>query len=457
MRDNYDVLIVGAGPAGLGAADILDGHDLNILMVDENMHTGGQYLRHMPGIENKNISSIDSQLIARVTKSGIDRWHRAEVVDGTPEGWLQVIIPPNRIVDVHADFIILACGTREKFRPFPGWTLPGVVSTGAVQVLMKGNGMIPSDDIIVAGRGPLPLLLASEILQKKGRVRALLDETHALSHLKYLRLLASHISKLGEGTRHLLRVVRGKVPIATRTRVVGAQGQGKLEEVVTMKTNRHGDLLPNSKKVIPASFLAIGHGFVPNVELAVLMGCRVDYVSEKGGWIVRTHDELETSIENIFAAGEVTGVAGAQKSLLEGQIVGHSILNRLGLNGNKRQISELIKTRTHYMEFGKYVNSLTRFSQADIETVSDETILCRCENVTFGHIRQALIDGCVSWPGLKMTTRCGMGRCQGRTCGPILEELLTISGQWHSSQMKPYSIRFPVKPIPFSALCATEE
>ena len=309
----------------------------------------------------------------------------------------------------------------------------------------------------MAGRGPLPLALAGEILMNKGQVRILLDETHVLSHLKYLYLLTSHRPKIWEGVSHFWRLFWNRVPVATRTRVVEAQGRDKLEAVVTMKTDSKGKLLTNSKKVIPTSFLAIGHGFVPNIELAVQIGCRIDYEPEKGGWIVRTNDELETTAENIFAIGEITGVAGAQKSFLEGQIAGLSILNRLGLNGNNKQIMKLAHDRVRHLKFGKYVNSLSRLSLTDLDTIPDDTIICRCENVTLGKIKHALTDDFLSWPSLKKATRCGMGRCQGRICGPILDEMLTVFGYKFTRQLKPYSVRFPVKSIPLNAFCSIKE
>ena len=266
-------------------------------------------------------------------------------------------------------------------------------------------------------------------------------------------MLASNRPKIWEGINHFWRLVRNKVPIATRTRVVEAKGRKRLEAVVTMQTDLQGTLLANSRNVIPTSLLAIGHGFVPNIELAIQIGCRVDYEPEKGGWIVRTNDELETSVENIFAAGEMTGVAGAQKSFLEGQIAGLCILNRMGLKGNNRQISKLAHDRFRHLKFGKYVNSLTRLSLNDLNSIPDETIICRCENVTIGKIKSALMDDFLSWPSLKKATRCGMGRCQGRICGTILEEILTLFGYKYASQLKPYSVRFPVKSIPVNVLC----
>jgi NAD(P)H-nitrite reductase large subunit len=255
-------------------------------------------------------------------------------------------------------------------------------------------------------------------------------------------------SKVAEGILYMSKIVTSGVSIKYNTRVLEARGSNVLEEVVIAKTDRDGNIKSGSEKIIKTDSLAIGFGFSPNVELPSLAGCKLEFNRSLGGWIVKVDDEMKTSVENIFSAGEITGVGGALKSINEGRIAAISILKgmeKIKEKDFKKQHMKLLKERKNNLIFSKYFNTLYGIRAKDIDIISDDTVICRCEDVSMGEIRSAVKEGFVTPGALKLSVRAGMGNCQGRTCGPLIYDLLDLSSQDHPKE--PFSTRPPVKPV----------
>ena len=456
----YDIVIVGGGFSGILAANILAEHALNVLIVDENINLGGQFLRHHPNqgggtAAHSSLKRLGLQSIKALDSKHIRIMTRTEVMGITGEKELLICEAGKHLHTVRPDAVLLATGAREKFVPFKGWTLPGVISTGASQILLKGSGVLPSKEIIIGGAGIFPYAVASEILMENGRVRAVLDQNRLSEKMAIGGGLLLEKSKIGEGIRTMAKLILSRTPVKFGVKIVEARGQNSLEEVLTVKIDRSGRMLPGSETVYPAQCLAIGYGFVANIELAQLAGCRLKYDENAGGWMVQVTEDLETSVSGIFAAGEITGIGGATKSITEGKLAALAILLKLGkINSDifLARLSQLKKKRKRHVRFGKYFNAQHKIPSEIIRSIADETIVCRCEDITMGEIKTAVGNGCATADAVKKAVRTGMGICQGRTCAPVIYESIAAFKETPADQISPLSVRTPLKAVPLKAL-----
>jgi NADPH-dependent 2,4-dienoyl-CoA reductase/sulfur reductase-like enzyme/bacterioferritin-associated ferredoxin len=454
-----DVVVVGSGIAGIAAARKMADSHLRILLLDENPRAGGQILRSLP----KPMKTEKSYRFDRWIKAGqavmdhlrdkkIIFMNRATVLGMDGERELLIEEKGAKTFSIKPRAILFATGARERFLPFKGWTLPGVLSTGAVQILMKSAGIIPSREILIGGAGLFLFTVAYEFVRSRGRVLAVLEQGFMLRKMPSLSLLFSHSSKFAEGSRYLGRLILSRVPVRHRTVIVEARGERFLEEVVTARVDHSGRLLQGSERVYRTPTLAIGYGFVPNIELPQVAGCALTYDGTLGGWIVKVTNGLETTKENIFAAGEITGIGGARKSLIEGHISGMSILQKLGKRVEKESLSRLKEERRKHFCFGRYFSGLYEIPDHAIASIADEAVVCRCEDLTMGDIRKAISEGHHTPGAIKKALRLGMGNCQGRICGPILHDVLSLYIDRPRREPPPFSVRTPVKPVRISTL-----
>lgn len=455
----FDVVIVGGGYAGIVAANKLADHRLRVLLLDENVRPGGQLLRSFPETwtSNRPYGSdrwVDTghRLIDRLRHKEIEVMNRTRVLGLYDGREILVEEAGKRVLTLRPEIILIATGARERFLPFKGWTLPGVLSTGAVQTLLKNFGIVASREILIGGSGLFLLAVGRQFLNYGGRVRAILDQGSMLAPLPTAKLFFKHLPKFLEGARYLSKILFSRVPVRYRTGIIEARGKEGLESVVTSRLDRTGKHVEGSEKVYRLNTLAVGHGFCPNIELAQLAGCDIEYEEGKGGWVVKVGEDLQTSIEHIFAAGETTGIGGARKSITEGYISALSILSRLGKTDQNKFLPRLRKERMDHMAFGKYFNGRCKISRRVVASIPDETVVCRCEEVSMGEIRRAVLDGADTPGALKRALRIGMGHCQGRTCGPILSDILTLYTGRAAEEISPFSVRNPVKPLAIRSL-----
>ena len=465
MSKHYHVIIVGSGMAGLAAANILSMHGLEVLLVDDNAQAGGQLLRkpaHITGQKWRfapdRREQRGRQLVEQLKRSRVQFFSSSQVLGIFPERTLLVEFTNNTISECQADAIILATGAREKQLPFKGWTLPGVMATGAAQILMKSFGMFPGRKPLIGGVGPLMLTLASEMLINGGQVRGLLDQSAFLEKIKILAAEPATWPKLIEGAFHLSQIAFARVPIMQSVRIIEAKGRRELEAVVYVRTDADGRIVEGTEKSCTTDTLAVGYGFSPNIELPQQAGCSISYDADKGGWSVDVDQSMTTSVPDIYAVGEITGIAGAAKSLIEGQIAAWKILLNAGRVDRRRyaeRTQRLKHQRYQQVRFGRCLNQLCRLPPDCYADIPAETIVCRCEEITIGEIRAQLSRGLATMNGIKRATRCTMGRCQGRTCGPMISDMIAaFTGQPPATIGCPSS-RAPIKPVPLGVLAKT--
>jgi thioredoxin reductase len=472
MKAKYHVVIVGSGIGGLSAAATLAGKGLDILMIDENIQPGGQLLRSSEKTLQKfSRFTLDSMktrgfsLIKGIkdADASIDRIHQAQVLGVFKDRKLLVHADmkpgsPHKktghIFEVQAEHLIFATGARERYLPFKGWTLPGVISLGAAQILMKSHGILPGLNTIIAGSSPLMMTLASEILRYQGRISALLDENPFHKKLRFLPLIQHHWPKLLEGAFYTAQMMRNRVPMVNQARIIEARGKANLKSVIMARTNPAGKVIPGTETQYAADALAIGYGFVPNIELAVQAGCDIEYQAAGGGWVVTADQNLASSVESVFAVGEITGIAGGKKSYVQGKIAALSILKKLDKLNFKKQGQTLLKQsrQLHCLDrqqtaYAAFLNDLCRVPPAAYAQIHEDTLICRCENITMGTIKKAIRQDFVTSGGIKKATRCGMGRCQGRICGTIISDIIMALTNKTPEETGPSLSRAPVKNI----------
>jgi NADPH-dependent 2,4-dienoyl-CoA reductase/sulfur reductase-like enzyme len=455
--ESVDAAIVGGGLAGAAAAEVLAGHGVRVLVLDDNVRPGGQYLRGRlhPGIKRTDrIGRRGLKLLDCLALKEVDFRSGAEVL-GIEKGFeLLAADGDGALFSVNSKRILLATGARERFIPFRGWTLPGVLAAGGVQILIKQSGILPARQTLVAGAGLFLAAVARDIQRSGGRVPAVLSETHFFNRLPPSSLLARQLAKFAQGGAMLARLRLGGTAIYGGTRILEARGEDGLRGVVAARVDREGILIPGSETVFPVGCLAVGFGFTPNLELAQLAGCELAFNPELGGWVVKVNENLETSVDGIHAAGEITAVGGAAKSLTEGRLAGLAILEQMGLLKSasmRAEISTLKKMRLRQMAFARFFNSQNSFSPdymaAWLGSLPDEVPVCRCEEVSLGELRRAVAEGFDTPAGVKKATRCGMGICQGTTCKTILLDVLAALTGKPVSHIPLPSVRLPLKPV----------
>jgi D-hydroxyproline dehydrogenase subunit alpha len=413
-RREFDVLVVGGGPAGIAAACCAAEAALRVAIADDNPALGGQIWRG----EHASPSTKEATFwYQRVKDLGVEHLAGTRVF-AQSEARTLIAETDSGVCDIAFQNLILATGARERFLPFPGWTLPNVMGAGGLQALAKSGWNVRGRKVVVAGTGPLLLAVAAHLKQYGADLRLIAEQASWQQLVPFTIGLWRQPSKLKDALS-LRRQLLG-VPYLTSCWPVAAEGKHKLESV----TLRRGAKTWS----VPCDYLACGFHLVPNTELAALLSCAV----ENGR--VRVDDLQQTTVPGIYCAGEPTGIGGLELSLLEGQIAGYAAAGRLD------SARCLFADRDKMRRFALALERAFALRPELKESPQPETLVCRCEDVSLSRLREH-----ASWRAAKLLTRCGMGPCQGRVCGPALEFLL----DW-----KPESVRPPVFPVRVESLIA---
>ena len=417
LRRTFEVLVVGAGPAGIAAACCAAQSGARVGLVDNNPRPGGQIWR---GGGDHAATPEARRWIERLESSAVEILHSTEVF-GSPTSNCLLAQSPQDECELQFQKLILCTGARERYLPFPGWTLPNVVGAGGLQALVKSGLDIAGKKTVVAGTGPLLLAVAAYLREHGGDIRLVAEQAPWSRLIRFGFSLATHRQKIAQAFQ-IKRQLAG-VPFRAGCWPVAAEGNERVESV----TLRRG----NKTWKEPCDFLACGFHLVPNTELAALLGCEL-----RAGF-VSTDDLQHTSKRGIFCAGEPTGIGGVELSLVEGQIAGFAAA------GDVQRARKFFTERDQLRNFALALSRAFALRGELASLPAAETIVCRCEDVPFGRLRPH-----ASWREAKLHTRCGMGPCQGRICGPATEFLLG----W-----KVESVRPPIFPVPVESLISRGE
>ncbi|MFL6468259.1 MAG: FAD-dependent oxidoreductase [Pyrinomonadaceae bacterium] len=406
-RITTDILIVGGGAAGLSAAAEASAMT-KVTLVDDNPKLGGQVWRAEMGLLK---SPEAKHLIEQVEAGNVRIINDAQVFGCDGPNRLLAETPAGRL-EIQFEKMILATGARERFLPFPGWTLPNIFGAGGLQALVKGGLKIRGKRVVVSGTGPLLLAVADYLNSKGANVLLIAEQTPAAKVRRFARGLWRQPSKMVEAAALRARLV--SIPYKTDSWVTSAAGSQHFLRSVNIFRN-------GKVQTIECDYLACGFHLVPNIELASVLGAVI-----KDGFVAI--DEFQqTSLDNVYCAGEPTGIAGLESSLIEGKIAGLAAVGQLGAARSH------FAARNKARRFGEALNKAFAL-RTELKTLANaETIVCRCEDVT--HLR---LSEFANSRDAKLQARCGMGSCQGRVCGPATEFIFG----W-----KPGSVRPPIFPV----------
>ena len=340
------------------------------------------------------------------------------------------------------DAVVLATGVREMAIPFPGWTLPGVMLAGGAQAVLKAQGTLPGRSAVIAGAGPLPMVFAAQFLRAGGAVAALAMLNSPMRALRDPAALLRGWEISGEGLRYAATVLRHRVPLLTRWMPVRALGSDRLEAVVLRQLGPDGTLLARERE-IACDLLAVNYGFAANSELAALAGARMRRDPVGGRWVPVVDDQGRTSVAGVFSAGDAAGLRGAAVAESDGRVVGAAA-------ADAQPSADAVRRRRQYAGFAGAVRTMLQVPDAAWQVATDDTIVCRCENVTRAEIAAAVADGHCTPNAVKRNTRAAMGWCGGRMCLHSIEAITeNMTGVVPDTMMTP---RPMVRPVSFAAL-----
>lgn len=401
-HEHCDILIIGAGPAGMAAALAAAPSGASITLVDDNPQPGGQIWRDGP--------QADVPAVAQQHRAGLARHANIRLLSGTRVAGLGATSPDDKVPALlledtdrgwtqHSRHIVLCTGARELLLPFPGWTLPGVTGAGALQALIKAGLDVRGQRIVIAGTGPL-LLAAAATAKKAGAAVVRVAEQAPWG------ALAGFAAQLPRWPGKALQALSLlDTSLRARAHVLEALGDGQLQSVRL----RRGSAAPET---IACDRLACGFSLVPNTQLGQMLGCALGGPLS-GGQGLAVDALMRTSTPGVFAAGECTGFGGSERALIQGAMAGHAVAGQMG------RAQALLPQLARWERFAQALQASFRLDEALKQLPRPDTLVCRCEDVPYAAIveRQGWIDA-------KLHTRCGMGACQGRICGAATQHLL---------------------------------
>lgn len=458
-----EILVIGAGPAGLAAARTAADYGARVVLIDDNRQPGGQYYRH-PASEALRAVRDDlfdeavrgADLLAAAKSSNVTHYPGA-VFYGFFDGGIAAFAHEDRIIRVTPGATIVATGATERPVPFPGWTLPGVMGAGAVQNLLKGQRTLPGRRILVTGNGPLTLLAAANLVRCGAEVVEVLEAAANRPPVSMLPRLLLEPGMLVRGIGYRAILAKHRVPFRSRHVIVEAKGSSRVDAAVVAPIAADGTVDHARARTLAVDTVVAGFGLVPASEITRSIGCEHVHDTGKGGWIPVRNADLETSREGVFSAGECAGAAGVEKALLEGELAGLAAAMRVGAAAGPRaeiHRDALRRRLARLMAFRVAIEAIYRPPASLLSLMRDDTVVCRCEEVTLAEARRWVREGVNEANSLKAITRMSMGRCQGRNCASTLTRLIAAESGVDVAEVQPPRPRPPLKPIGVAALAA---
>ena len=449
--DNPTVLIVGAGPAGTRAAETLVGHGVAPVVVDEGARSGGQIYRRPPegfgrpatalyGFEARKAQAVHAALDG--IRDRID--YRPNTLIWNIEDGVVQAFGPAGIERIESDAIILATGAMDRVIPFPGWTLPGVFTMGGSQVALKAQGCAIGDRVVFMGTGPLLYLVAYQYAHAGARVAAVLDTSHAGQAIPVLPGLLWGARTFAKGVWYMTWLRAAGIPVRAGISPIAAEGESSLEAV------RYRDRRGREHRVT-CTGLGIGYSVKSEVQLAELAGCEMAFDPLAQQWLPQADEDGRALKGSVYLAGDGAGVAGADAAEMRGRLAALALLTDKGVAIDRALQARL---RARLRRIMRFRNALERALPAPFHlarSLPDETVICRCEAITAGDIRQGRALEPAEMNRAKAFTRVGMGRCQGRVCGPAAAQILAAARGCNVAEVGRLRGQAPVKPLSIRA------
>ena len=454
--ESVDVAVVGAGPAGLAAAATAAELGLSVALLDEQAHPGGQIYRDVTraGVDRLQVLGDDyaagRALVERFTQSTARHVGGASVWNITRERVIHYL-KDGRSQSITAGQVILCTGAMERPFPIPGWTLPGVMTAGAAQILLKSAGLAPAQPVVLAGCGPLLYLLAWQYLRAGVRIGAIVDTTQRGDYLRALRHVGGAVAGWREVRKGLglIRRIRGAgIPFYRGATELAVEGSERAEALrFRMGATSHR---------VQTDLVLLHQGVVPNNQITASLRLAHRWDERQLCWVPQTDAWGRLALDGFLIAGDGRGISGGTAAALQGELAAlaaaHSA-GRLPEPERDRAAEPLRSALRRQLHIRPFLDTLYR-PKLQHRVPADEVIACRCEEVSAGELRRSVALGCTGPSQTKAFSRCGMGPCQGRLCGLTVTEVIAQARGVSPAEVGHYRIRPPIKPITLDELAA---
>ncbi|PLZ03160.1 FAD/NAD(P)-binding oxidoreductase [Burkholderia sp. WAC0059] len=460
-----DLAVIGAGPAGLAAATRAAATGLSVVLLDEQDAVGGQIYRAIErsGARRRAVLGPDyaagADLAAAFARSGARHVPNASVWQVTRERSVHYL-QDGKVGSFAARRVVLATGALERPFPIPGWTLPGVMTAGAAQILLKGAGEVPAEPPVLVGCGPLLYLLAWQYVQAGVKVRAVVDTTRSEDRWRAKRHLIDALRAwpmLSKGLRMIRTLRAAGVPIheaADDLRIEGVPGEDGTPRAQTLRFSVRG--VPQS---INANLFLLHQGVVPNTQFSWAVRASHRWDDAQLCFVPATDEWGELDVEGLFVAGDGAGIGGAQVAALAGELSALAVAAQLGTldaAARDRAAAPLRRRLADALRIRPFLDSLYRAREENRVPREDSVTVCRCEEVSAGEVRRIVALGCLGPNQAKSFSRCGMGPCQGRLCGLTVTETIAQARGVSPAEVGYYRVRPPIKPLTLGELASGE-
>jgi NADPH-dependent 2,4-dienoyl-CoA reductase/sulfur reductase-like enzyme len=461
-----DFVIIGGGPGGISAAIKAAQAGVNVTLLDENERLGGQVFRQL----EKGFEVTDPDALGPDFKEGKELLHQFNsmqdkirylnntLVWGIFNDSSLALARYGTSSSLRFKHLLVATGAYDRPVPFPGWTLPGVFTAGGAQKLVKSERVLPGQNILLAGTGPLQLVLADQILKAGGKIEGILEAGNFTKNwLQGLKGIWGNWDFLVEGVRYLRSILKAGVPLLQSHILLEARGDGQVEEAVIAKVDKNWRPRLSSARSVKVDSICLGYGLVSSTELTMLAECEHQYDLRQGGYIPLRKANMETSVPGIFAVGDGAGVAGKKVAIEEGCIAGIAVASALGYISPAKasqQIRSCHKRLSKINRFRKVLDDISLPRPGLYELATDDTVICRCEDVTLKQLKAALADDTIQIKDFKRLTRMGMGPCEGRMCGPSAIEMMRHQLNASAEDVGCLKPRPSIKPVALGVLAA---
>jgi thioredoxin reductase/bacterioferritin-associated ferredoxin len=457
-----DLVIIGGGPAGITAATEAARLGASVALIDENENLGGKVLGPTGNAIQASVSDKFEKNLRRQLLKDFDRVKDKVSLYLNMEVW--DIVDQRRVLlysksgseeqvnRIKGDKLIISVGAFEKAVPFPGWTLPGVFSVGGLNTLVK-KGIVPGQRFLLDGTGPLQLVLANHLINAGAALSAIVNAASLRDIAANAPKLFASIDylKIRSGFDYLRNIQRHNIPIYRSHIISKVYGISEVEKAQIVKVDRSWNPIRGTEKEISVDSVAYGLGLIPCTELTRLCGCKHIFDEDLGYWKVELNERMETSAPGVFAAGDALTIKGYSAAIEEGRVAALEActqLDRVDRSKADRRLRPALRKLKRFNRFGRIMDSISTPRPGIFDIVSDDTIVCRCEEVTMQDVISAVANGARDVNDIKRRTRLGMGHCQGRFCGQVINELIwRLTGV--RKQREVFTFRTPAKPVPF--------
>ncbi len=462
-----ELAIIGGGPGGVVAAIEAAKTGVKVILLDENQSPGGQIYRQF----EKGFKVNDAEVLGGDYEKGLDLLNQfsslSDEIEYLNNSTVWGIFDNNTLAfacngtssSISYKKLLIANGAYDRPVPFPGWTLPGVLTAGGAQKLVKTERILPGKKILLGGTGPLQLVLAHQIIKAGGKIEAVLEAGNVSNNwFQGLKGIWGNWDYLNEGWKYLRGIQKAGVPLLYNHIILEARGNGQVEGAVFAKVDENWRPIPGTERTVDVDTICLGYGLVPSTELTMLADCEHKYDQFLGGYIPVRSENMETSVSGIYAVGDGAGVAGGKVAIEEGRIAGISIARSLDYISDAnaaKSIKQSRKLMDKYNRLRKVLDEMSMPRPGLYELAKDDTVICRCEEITLKEIKTAMADGTTQVKDLKRKTRAGMGPCEGRMCAPSLIEIMRNHPNASPEGPGYLNPRPPVRPVALGVLAAS--